>query len=217
MELLHVVHRLGLVAAEAEDLCGDEDVSAARLDRVRKDQLLAPRRVEEVVPRRGLLPTDVRVQATGVRDETEDAGVPTGPEARRLLELGRHIFGVRRLVGLEEPLLAERVVELARTANEDVGLGVVLFGGDLRLEVAGGGEREHADLHAGCLGECREELVVRRLVERRVDRDPAGGLLASAAARGDDGGSRGKLEERASVELRCHVPLPMRVAPILRS
>src|SRR5206468_1487132 len=138
MKLLHVVHRLRLVAAKAEDLRSDEDVAAARLDRVRKDEPLLPNRVEEVVPRRGLLPTDVRVEAAGVRDEAEDARIPTGPQTRGLFELRGHVLRVRRLVRLEQSLLAEWIVELARAADEDVRLGVVLLGRDLRLEISGG-------------------------------------------------------------------------------
>src|SRR2546426_1857657 len=98
MKLLHVVHRLRLVAAKAEDLRGDEDVAAAGLDRVRKDEPLLPDRVEQVVPCPRLLTADVGVEAAGVRDEPEDSGVPTGPQARGLLELRGHVLRVRRLV-----------------------------------------------------------------------------------------------------------------------
>ena len=202
MELLHVVHRLGLVAVEAEDLRCDEDVAAAGLDGVGQDELALPGRLEQVVPGRRLLAADVRVEPTRVRDEAEDPRVPAGPEAGGLLELRRHVLRERRLIGLEEALLAQRIVELARAADEDVRLRVVLLGCDLRLEISGGRERQRAHVDAGRLRERREELVVRGLVERRVDRDAARRLRrarsagrwrgAGSSACRDDGGRSGE-------------------------
>src|SRR5207253_10501626 len=142
-----------------------------------------------------------------------------------LLELGLEVLRVRRDVRDEEALLAERVVELARSPDEDVRLGVVLLRGDARLEVAGRRERKDVDLHPGRRGEGLEQLVVRRFVQRRVDRDPPGwlrgggrrrraaagrgrwrrrGRARSASACREDGGHAGELQELASVELWCH-------------
>src|SRR6185436_13350140 len=84
VELLHEVHRLRLVLVEAEDLRGDEDVPTAGLHRIRQDELALPRRVEQVVPGRGLLVPELLREAVVVRDEAEDARVPAGPKARGL-------------------------------------------------------------------------------------------------------------------------------------
>ncbi len=165
VQRLHVRHRLRLVLVEAEDLRRDEDVAATGLHRVRQDELALPRRVEQVIPRRRQLAADFLREPVGARDEAEDPRVPTGPEAGRVLELGLELGRVRRDVVLEETGLAQRVVELARAADEDVRLRRRLLGGDARLQVARGREGERVD-----------ERVVRGLVERGVDDDVAGGL-----------------------------------------
>ena len=188
MERLHVGHRLRLVLVEAEDLRGDEDVAAAGLHRVRQDELALPRRVEQVVPGRGHLATDLLREAIGVRDEAEDADVPTGPEARRVLELGLELSGVRRDVVLQEAGLAERVVELARPADEDVGLRAGLLGGDAGLQVARRRERQQVDRRARVGGlERGAELVVRGLVQRGVHGDAAGRLRDGRCSRARGG------------------------------
>src|SRR6185503_19986390 len=107
---------------EAEDLRGDEVVAAARLHGVGQDELALPRRVEKVVPGRGLLVPELLREAVVVRDEAEAARVPAGPKARGLLELRIDVLRVRSDVRLEEARLPERVVELARAADEDVRL-----------------------------------------------------------------------------------------------
>ena len=60
------------------------------------------------------------MQAPGAPDEDRSGGFPHG--------------------GWLVPF-AERVVELARSTDEDIGLRVVLLGGDLRLKVTGSSER----------------------------------------------------------------------------
>src|SRR5207245_9775070 len=79
-------------------------------------------------------------------------------------------------VGLGEALLSERVVELAGTADEDVRLRVVLLGRDPGLEVTGCRKREDVRVDAGRGLERAEELVVRRVVQRRVHLDRAARL-----------------------------------------
>src|SRR5439155_15239221 len=128
VQLLHVVHGLRLVLVEAEDLRRHEDVAAAGEQRAWQDELALPRRVEEIVPGGRLLPAELLAEPVVVRDESEDARVPAGPQARGLLELRVDVLRVRRDVRLEEALLAERVVELARAADEDVGLRARLLG-----------------------------------------------------------------------------------------
>src|SRR5207249_1327686 len=118
----------------------DEDVAATGLHRVRQDELALPRGVEQVIPRRRQLAADLFGEAVGARDEAEDAGVPTGPEARRVLELGLELGRVRRDVVLEQAGLAERVVELARAADEDVRLRRRFLSGDAGLQVTRGRE-----------------------------------------------------------------------------
>src|SRR5205823_13840899 len=83
-----------------------------------------------------------------------------------------------------------------------------------------GGERQDLHVHASRAREGLEELVVRGLVQRRVDRDRPrrlwrrGGRRRSArgrrrgcgraSARGHDGGGSGQLQERATIELWRH-------------
>ncbi len=177
MQRLHERHRLRLVLVEAEDLGGDEDVPAAGLHRVRQDELALPGWVEQIVPRRGQLAADLLREAVGVRDESEDARIPAGPEAGGVLEFGLQRRGVRRDIHLEEAGLAEWVVELARAADEDVGLRARLLCGDPGLEVAGGRERQQVDGRARVRDfECVGERVIRGLVERGVHDDVAGRL-----------------------------------------
>src|SRR5437870_7925889 len=102
---LHVRHRPFLVRVEPEDLRRDEDVAAAGQQRTWQDELLLPRRVEQVVPGRGLLAADLLRETVVVGNEAEDARVPAGPKAGRLFELCRDVLRVRRDVGLEQALL----------------------------------------------------------------------------------------------------------------
>ncbi len=51
VQLLHVVHGLGFILVEAEDLGRHEDVAAARLDRIGKVELALQIRIEQVIPR----------------------------------------------------------------------------------------------------------------------------------------------------------------------
>ena len=106
-----------------------------------------------------------------------DGGTRVGIGARRVDDVG-----VRRDVGLEQALFAERVVELARSADEDVGLRRVLLGPDARLQLAGRRQRQDLDLDPRVrLLEGGEKRVVRRLVQRRVHRDRAA-LRSNSAA-----------------------------------
>jgi hypothetical protein len=82
--LPHELHCQLFVTLEAEHLIRQEDVAAARLDRVWHIEFAGQGGVEQIVPGCRLGLSDLSSPTVCVQDDPEDAEIPAGPVAVRI-------------------------------------------------------------------------------------------------------------------------------------
>ncbi|CAB4710112.1 unannotated protein [freshwater metagenome] len=187
-----VLECLGLVTPEAEHLSHHEQRTAAGLQGVGQDDLLLPHRVEQVVPGGQSPVVELLRKAVAIGHDAEHTGVPTRPVPGRILETRIDRLGRRGAIRLEHPFGTERIVELARAADEHIGEGRCGLGTQLCLEGAGR-TAQQVDRHTGIRGRERsEELRVGGFVQGRIHREVAGYRRCGGRRRGrigDEGAS----------------------------